>query len=766
MNFRLSLAALLISTFTYSQTKNVAANIPSLDEVSGIWWGADTLSMEPSIRNFKGDALLNRDMTSISWLTAAPYSGGYHTGILKINGEVPRAQLFRWYPYQSLRKAEAKNCAISTNIKMFPNENVIMWQVDITNNTSSTQQYKIEQDLIGFISCYKNNVWPWPYPFPTLKGKTNDRTNEVPNVRWNIGLKPSQFENITLDSALTPRVKSWPSDSEIINSSKYHVLSNDGKTIIIADNETTCFSGFEMMDKPDQIISKSSGGTALWNVSLKPGVSKTIRFILSFDESKEVLTSTLQKHTINFTKDFASVKTYWENRWQQIFQPHNELISGCFPVLETSDSLMKRMYYNGPLTALYLMNTNLPQHKRIYLTGGPIWGSTIVFFWDTAEWSNLFAMADPAMMKEQIKSWVSLDINKYYGKDNYTGKGVGNGYVANYWALFQIIRSYITVSKDYAFLNDEINGKKLIDHLTEFSYNWQKISLYGKPGCTDDNYKLADYGSDPWNLLECVPTYIHIVPSFNIGYVWMMRETAKFYEQLNDKTKADSIKTDADAMAKRVLNLYAGNGTWNSLYPDNKTVEVRHVLDFQYAGRYMSNDFSPAVRDCMVGFVNDELLTNTWMRAQSLKDIAASASDRPDHGPLGAYDGWPAATIDAFTQMGYVKEAFDFYKRIAPITNEGNWAQAHELWGDNKLNKDARVRIPSRGWTCRDAEAGIEFSLNVIKDFFGFFPEINGDVIHKHDPLPFTGTLHHVWYDNKYYTLVYNNGETKMTEEN
>ena len=310
-------------------------------------------------------------------------------------------------------------------------------------------------------------------------------------------------------------------------------------------------------------------------------------------------------------------------------------------------------------------------------------------------------------------------------------------------------------------MNEQIGNKKLIDHLYEFAYNWKKISIYGQPGCTADAYKLASFGDDPWNLLECVPTYINIVPSFNAGYVWMMRETAAFYRSLNEAAKADALQHDADAMAKRVLSLYAGNGVWNSLYPNNKKVEVRHVLDFQYMGRYMSKDLGEAMRDSMYSFVHNELQTNTWMRAQSLKDSAADYSDRPDHGPLGAYDGWPAATIDAFTQIGFAKEALQFYKNIMPVTNEGNWAQAHELWGENKYNKNARVRIPQRGWTCRDAEPGIEFSLNVIKDFFGFFPVINGGEI-QNSKLPFAGKLFNVYYGGKYYNLQYKDGKTEM----
>ena len=220
-----------------------------------------------------------------------------------------------------------------------------------------------------------------------------------------------------------------------------------------------------------------------------------------------------------------------------MFQPKNELISGTFPVLETSDTLAKRVYYTGPLTMLYLMNTNMPQYKRVVLTGGPKWGATISFFWDNTEWSFIQALADPVRLKDNIALWLKVDPSKNYGFDNFSGKGVGNAYSANYYALFQLIRSYIVITKDYDFLNEKINDKTILETLEQYATNGERLSGYGKQGCTDDIYKLADFGDDEWNLLECVPTYKHIVPSFNATYIWMMRETAKFYTYAITKPK-------------------------------------------------------------------------------------------------------------------------------------------------------------------------------------------------------------------------------------
>src|ERR1700744_2744136 len=110
----------------YSQPKSsIEKNIPSLESVSGIWINADTLGIEPSIRNFRAQALLDRDMTSFSWFASAPYSGGYHSGVLRINGKAPIAQFLRWQPWQGLRKAAEPTYQVATAVRMIPEQNGI-----------------------------------------------------------------------------------------------------------------------------------------------------------------------------------------------------------------------------------------------------------------------------------------------------------------------------------------------------------------------------------------------------------------------------------------------------------------------------------------------------------------------------------------------------------------------------------------------------------------------------------------------------------------
>jgi hypothetical protein len=764
--FSLFTIAALVFGWGCSQPQ-IKNHVPSLDEIAGRWVSADTITMEPSLRNFRGQAVINRDMTSISWFASAPYSGGYHTGALKINGSTPQASMFRWMPYESLRKTTIEKLEVLSSTRMLPDEDGIFWRIEIANKSEEPQDVQIELDAIGFISKYGGD-WQWWYPYPKMDGITTKRDEEVELVRKHIG--KGNREEIFVDELIEgkPTGKkmppTWPTDKEILNSKKFSTTIEKSH-LFIDDSETDAVTGFAFVSEPDSLSSLNCGGVAQWNLSLKPGEKRVIRYFMTYADSEAVVRKNIMRWKRSFDGKFDAVKSIWQERWNEIFKKNNAQLSGTFPVLETEDTIARRVYYTGPLTMLYLLNTNLPQQKRVILTGGPKWGATISFFWDNTEWSMMQAVTDPLQLKQNLRSWIKIDPSKYYGIDNFGGKGVGNAYSANYWALFQLMRSYLTITKDYEFLNEVIEGKTVLQTLEHYATNWQRISSYGNPGATDDVFKLADFGSDEWNLLECVPTYKHIVPSFNAGYIWMMRETASFYKMAGDNGKAEALTSKANEMLPLLMKLYAGNGVWNCLYPDQKTVEVRHCLDFMFMGRYLSDDLSAPMKQEMVDFVERELMTDHWMRAQSLLDSAARNSDRPDHGPLGAYDGWPAGTMDAMVQMGYAQKAFDFYRAIEPVTHEGSWAQAHELWGENKDNAKAKVRIAERGWHARDAMAGIGMSQVMLKCFFGFNPDAAGNIIKPPQDIQFEGTLHHVLYGGKYYSIRRHDEQISFVEE-
>ena len=202
----------------------VESQIPSLDEVSGIWMSTDTMAIEPSIRNFRGQALINRDMTSVSWFVSAPYSGGHHSGTLKINGSTPSASLFRWQPYQALRKGTFDGLDIESSTRMMFENDAIMWTVEISNNQTKSKKVDVDLDMIAYISQYKEGKWEWWYPMPDWNGNRVERRDlTIEDMR----------KHITNDS-LGADI-GWPSDEEVL-SSEHYKANTENSTVYVRDN--------------------------------------------------------------------------------------------------------------------------------------------------------------------------------------------------------------------------------------------------------------------------------------------------------------------------------------------------------------------------------------------------------------------------------------------------------------------------------------------------------------------------------------------------
>ena len=107
-------------------------------------------------------------------------------------------------------------------------------------------------------------------------------------------------------------------------------------------------------------------------------------------------------------------------------------------------------------------------------------------------------------------------------------------------------------------------------------------------------------------------------------------------------------------------------------------------------------------------------------------DVAAAQSDRPDHGPMGAYDAWPAVTVDAMCNLGHWQEGVSFLRRTQAAIYEGVYAQARELFGPDKLNNNASVRIAQRRGCMRECCGGGAFAETTVTTLFGFRPRLGG----------------------------------------
>src|SRR5580704_6545643 len=650
----LSTGVLAPKSFGLSPTALVTGQqqgVPTLDDLSTDWLDCSQLAHMPSLHNFHEMGACAPDLVGVNFLPG---------------GQLYRDSGPRWYIYNTLPL-----CQMTVDEKSYDSTSC-RWTAYQSMRRAKVDELEIET---ANRLVMEDTVVLWRVRFSNTGsiGKKYHVAFHVPGAS-NISNGPPEIRGTS---------EKWKMDAV-----------------------------YRFIDAPAM---SSDGSQADWVLDVPAGASRELRFMMQVDEPGKP--STVAKSATWFEAEWNRPKSIWEERWRAAFAPGNNFFSGNAPLLRTSDAEIREIYYRSVLTLLVLLRTNL-WSDRTFITSGER-AKGVVFYWDTSLFSTLFAMLEPKQLKEQIKLFLEQDPHEnaviIFKTDRPSSPTAIKtlpgwdlrGYAANDLAIFRLTWSYLSVTQDMAFLDERIADQTVLERLRVLATNWQK--LLRAPGDT-----LADYG-EAENLLECVPTYIHKVPSFNAADVWMMREFAGILQAVGEADDARQMNAEADAMAKAVMSLYVpGTGVWASLHRDGSRVEMRHCYDFATVGRFMAGDLSANVRGEMVGFVKRELLAEKWMRAQSMLDPAAANSDRPDHGSMGAYDAWPAVTVDAMCTLGHWDDGIAFLRRTQAAIYEGVYAQAREFYGPTRGQYDAPVRIAQREGCMRECSGGGAFAETII----------------------------------------------------
>jgi len=690
--------------------------IPTLDELATGWLDCSQLAHMPSLHNFHEMAACAPDLVGVNFLPGGQlYEGSgprwyiYNTlplCRLLIDDRQYDSSSCRWYAYQAERRAKVGDLEVLSTNRLVMEDTIVLWRVRLTNTGSAEKSFHIGVGADGELN------------------------------RTAAGL---EIQAVALLDEVVDHFAGGGSRLRVV--SRNSLSAQDAKWKMTAI--------YRFLDGAE---AKAAEPEAQWAMLLQPGETREIRFLMSAtDRNGRQSAEAKQTSVAWFEAQWERAKRVWEERWSAAFRPDNRFFSGNAPVLMTDDGAIHEIYYRSVLTLLALLRTDL-WSNRTFITSGERAKGT-VFYWDTSLFSTLFAMLEPKQMKEQLKLFLEQDphadaviIFKAQRPPSPERLRVPagwdlRGYAANDLSIFRLTWSYLCVTQDMDFLREKITDQTVLERLRVLATNWKK--LLRAPADT-----LADYG-EAENLLECVPTYIHKVPSFNAADVWMMRELAGILQAVGEPDEARQMRAEADAMAKAVMSLYvSGTGVWASLHRDGSRVEMRHCYDFATVGRFMAADLPANVRREMVGFVKRELLAERWMRAQSMLDVAAASSDRPDHGSMGAYDAWPAVTVDAMCALGYWEDAVPFLRRTQAAIYEGVYAQAHEFYGPNRGQYNAPVRIAQREGCMRECTGGGAFAETIIGTLFGFAAKPGGkpSLMDARVGRGFRGELHHVRY--------------------
>jgi len=151
----------------------MTATPPPLDSLTGEWLTREELAHLHSLRNQWGQAHVNGDLTSISWLAIPPFSGGYHSGVLRVNGRVPAADRFSWAPWGVLREGSVDGIRVRTDTRMGFEQSRVFWRVTATNETDAPQSIRLDQEVVASVA-HSEVDWGWLYGTPWNAGHYHD----------------------------------------------------------------------------------------------------------------------------------------------------------------------------------------------------------------------------------------------------------------------------------------------------------------------------------------------------------------------------------------------------------------------------------------------------------------------------------------------------------------------------------------------------------------------------------------------------------------
>ncbi|MET9381735.1 hypothetical protein ABZY09_11740 [Streptomyces sp. NPDC002928] len=495
--------------------------------------------------------------------------------------------------------------------------------------------------------------------------------------------------------------------------------------VAFADSRSSARAVYAFAGPPGELRTEGAGRRATWTCRIEPGRSVAIGIACAYGCDTDAVSAQARTAAEDFEATMCSGEDGWRRLWAGMFTPGNPEFSGHLPTFTTEDAGLARTYYMGALQALYQRNTRIRPGEPVFLTGGPRLGPTTTYFWDHCEWSRLYALLEPAGLRSWLLRVLAGPYRDSFGVENLGGEPLGNAYSSTDYALFRLIEHYICVTGDLAFLDETTggttggatdgtaDGTTVLAHLERLGLGWRERRNPATGGV------LADFGDDPWQLLECVPTYTGVVASFNGAYVASTRSLAGLYRRLGRSEDADRTEAEAGRLAAALLDLYAGSGHWQVRRPDG-TDTIGHCLDFGLVAAALHRELPDGVRREMADFVTGRLLVGGWMRALSPDDPIAAASDRPDHGAAGAFAAWPGVTAHGLARLGHRDRAIALLRDLSSAASGGLWGQAMEIVTGPDGRQ--RARVAERGVATRDCIAGAAGAEAVLSALFDINP--------------------------------------------
>jgi hypothetical protein len=188
-------------------------DLPRLDDILSGWIDREELAHLPSLRNQWGQAHVNADLTSLSWLAIPPFTVGYHTGVMRVNDRVCETQRFRWAPWGVDRETAFDDLVIRTTVAMAYEATRVMWRIEVANPSERHRTIALAQELLAAVA-HSEVDWGWTYGTPWSRGNYHDfhateriRAETIAQMPREAQLHPDGHRPLRLGRARPPGIQ-------------------------------------------------------------------------------------------------------------------------------------------------------------------------------------------------------------------------------------------------------------------------------------------------------------------------------------------------------------------------------------------------------------------------------------------------------------------------------------------------------------------------------------------------------------------------------
>lgn len=604
----------------------------------------------PATQNEWGYVKAAKSATAITAVSFPPYaccgipemawSPGYLTTCeLYVDGSLlvvsPESESsYTWYPHCIVREARASGLAFTTRTFMPSRQRCVAQSIVVKNMDSGSRTFTLGFDLRAAVTC---KTEPW---FANSPGEADNRI-ETDAARGRVVFEAQHTQAVSVQG-FTP-IPHYAREQRML----------------------------------------------VFEFTLAAGESRELHYVNAIAANRAEAVALYEHAQDGFAALVRQNEETFASLVRAAFTPGNSEFSGHLPQLVTDDEALWNLYYRAFTNLLFARRLSPDSaYGSTYITLGGRVLPTLSFPWDTSLTSLSLALLDPIPLRALIETWLTRDMHQHLATDYVSGQAIGPWYAVNDTAIVRCAQNYLRVTGDFAWLDKKLDGKSVLDRLTEHALYWKQLDRNG--------HGLADYGKIE-NLLEVVSTYIHEVAGMNAGNVSSMRFAASLHARRGNSALATQLRAEADALSERIRRLLyvEGKGFWRAQQPDGSFNEVRHCYDLLAILDNIDADLSPQQKQEMSRFFWNELHSDLWMRSLSAADVDATWNIRPDHSSIGAYPSWPPMTAKGLYKTDPSARVSAWVRQLSKAGNQGPIGQAHLV---------ETVFPPEHGGACKSPE--------------------------------------------------------------